>query len=120
MASHHGAIHDQAPGTNSANNYHQRGGGPSKEPEASPRETIAQDLATEQPSWLLSCYGHKREGPCDLTGDVSFEEAQWKFYSDRAAGIPDFKLVEEFKGAVASKERELRALKRAADSNQRL
>ena len=98
----------------------QKSGGP-KEPEPSnPRETIHQDFQNEQPLWRLSCYGHRREGPCDLTGDVSFEEARYKFYSDRAHGVPDYKLVEEFNSAVAAKERELRALKKAADTHQRL
>ena len=119
MASLTPQTHNQAPQSNNYNNQ-RGGGGGSKETEASPRETVATDFATEQPLWLLSCYGHRREGPCDLTGDVSFEEARWKFFSDRANGVPDYKLVEEFKGALAAKERELRALKRAADSNQRL
>lgn len=37
---------------------------------------VRTDMREEKPTWLLSCYGHARGGPNDLTGDVSFEEAR--------------------------------------------
>jgi len=70
--------------------------------------------------WPLSAYSHQRNGPNDLTGDVSFEEARWKHYSERAMGKPDYQLVQGFNAAAAAKERELRALKRCADTGQKL
>jgi hypothetical protein len=38
-------------------------------------------LQAERPLWTLSSYGHRRDGGNDLLGDVSFEEARWKFYT---------------------------------------
>jgi nucleoporin-like protein 2 len=38
---------------------------------------VRNDVQSEKPLWLLSCYSHAREGANDLTGDVSFEEVRW-------------------------------------------
>jgi hypothetical protein len=54
-----------------------RGGGGGRGGSEPPEEAIRTDMQTERPSWVLSCYGHERGGGCDLTGDVSFEEARW-------------------------------------------
>lgn len=40
------------------------------------KEVLRSDLKLERPLWVLSCYGHDRNGPNDLTGDVSPEEAR--------------------------------------------
>lgn len=38
------------------------------------RDVVRDDLIHQRPFWVLSCYGHAREGANDLTGDVSPEE----------------------------------------------
>lgn len=38
------------------------------------RDVARDDLVHQRPLWVLSCYGHTREGPNDLTGDISPEE----------------------------------------------
>ncbi len=54
-----------------------RGGKAAEAPKDS-WQVVSEDLTKEVPLWRLSCYGHQRDGPNDLTGDVSFEEARWK------------------------------------------
>ncbi len=50
-----------------------------------PSEVVPSDMsAAERPLWPLSCYAHQRYGPNDLRGDVSFEEARWRFVQVRA------------------------------------
>ncbi|GAX74526.1 hypothetical protein CEUSTIGMA_g1975.t1 [Chlamydomonas eustigma] len=85
------------------------------------RRVVPRDLQQELPQWKLSCYGHNRDGPNDITGDVSMEEARWKHIHDKnVLGKPDHKAAEEFRQAILAKDRELHTLKRAAESGQRL
>lgn len=41
------------------------------------KDTMRADGMGERPAWRLTCYGHERDGPNDLEGDVSFEELRW-------------------------------------------
>ncbi|XP_060210035.1 zinc finger CCCH domain-containing protein 16 isoform X1 [Lycium barbarum] len=51
------------------------------------RRQIVEDFNNEKPMWLLTCYGHRKNfGPCDITGDVSYEELRAAAYDDAKRG----------------------------------
>ena len=45
------------------------------------------DMKNERPGWPFSSYGHKREAPCDLIGDFSFEEVSADMEPCKATGL---------------------------------
>ncbi|KAL6873884.1 hypothetical protein ACP4OV_013966 [Aristida adscensionis] len=59
------------------------------------RQQIAEDFKSETPLWKLTCYAHLRNGPCDITGDISFEELRAKAYDQGRQGRPLQSIVEE-------------------------
>ncbi|XP_051199059.1 zinc finger CCCH domain-containing protein 46 [Lolium perenne] len=61
---------------------------------ASCRQQIADDFKNEAPLWKLTCYAHLRSGPCDITGDVSYEELRAKAYEQGKQGHPLQSIVE--------------------------
>ncbi|OEL33545.1 Zinc finger CCCH domain-containing protein 46 [Dichanthelium oligosanthes] len=52
------------------------------------RQQIAEDFKNETPLWKLTCYAHLRSGPCDIKGDISFEELRAKAYEEGRQGHP--------------------------------
>ncbi|CAM0909751.1 unnamed protein product [Alopecurus aequalis] len=58
------------------------------------RQQIADDFKNETPLWKLTCYAHLRSGPCDITGDVSYEELRAKAYEQGKQGHPLQSIVE--------------------------
>ncbi|KAF5842117.1 hypothetical protein DUNSADRAFT_9076 [Dunaliella salina] len=78
-----------------------------------PNEVVRQDMETEMPRWLLSCYGHQKGGPNDLKGDASVEEVRWMQHQEKLNGTPDFQLSTNFRGALLAKEKEIKALIKA-------
>mmetsp|Transcript_12146 Transcript_12146/g.31994 ORF Transcript_12146/g.31994 Transcript_12146/m.31994 type:complete len:268 (+) Transcript_12146:1286-2089(+) len=78
-----------------------------------PNDVVRQDMETEKPKWLLSCYGHQKLGPNDLKGDASMEEVRWMQYQEKMSGAPDFQMSSNFRGALLAKEKEMKALIKA-------
>nr|AET06166.1 CCCH-type zinc finger protein LIC [Zea mays] len=58
------------------------------------RQQIAEDFKNETPLWKLTCYAHLRSGPCDITGDISFEELRANAYEQGRQGHPLQSIVE--------------------------
>ncbi|KAJ1260770.1 hypothetical protein BS78_10G257400 [Paspalum vaginatum] len=58
------------------------------------RQQIAEDFKNETPLWKLTCYAHLRSGPCDIKGDISFEELRAKAYDEGRQGHPLQSIVE--------------------------
>ncbi|XP_062234171.1 zinc finger CCCH domain-containing protein 46 [Phragmites australis] len=58
------------------------------------RQQIADDFKNETPLWKLTCYAHLRSGPCDIKGDISFEELRAKAYEEGRQGHPLQSIVE--------------------------
>ncbi|CAN6176868.1 unnamed protein product [Urochloa humidicola] len=58
------------------------------------KQQIAEDFKNETPLWKLTCYAHLRSGPCDITGDISFEELRAKAYEEGRQGHPLQSIVE--------------------------
>ncbi|CAN6215704.1 unnamed protein product [Urochloa humidicola] len=58
------------------------------------RQQIAEDFKNEAPLWKLTCYAHLRSGPCDIKGDISFEELRAKAYEEGRQGHPLQSIVE--------------------------
>ncbi|KAI4970905.1 hypothetical protein ZWY2020_001819 [Hordeum vulgare] len=58
------------------------------------RQQISDDFKNEAPLWKLTCYAHLRSGPCDITGDISYEELRAKAYEEGKQGKPMQSIVE--------------------------
>uniref|UniRef100_A0ACD5ZFF0 Uncharacterized protein n=1 Tax=Avena sativa TaxID=4498 RepID=A0ACD5ZFF0_AVESA len=58
------------------------------------RQQISDDFKNETPLWKLTCYAHLRSGPCDITGDISYEELRAKAYEQGKQGHPLQSIVE--------------------------
>lgn len=56
------------------------------DPESCKRQII-EDLLHERPLWKLTCYGHVKNAPCDIGGDVSYEELRAVAYDDAKRGL---------------------------------
>ncbi|KAL6603271.1 hypothetical protein ACP70R_043632 [Stipagrostis hirtigluma subsp. patula] len=84
--------------------------GPAKQSEAAPppqaahtscadpescRQQVVEDFKNEAPLWKLTCYTHLKSGPCDIKGDISFEELRAKAYDQGRQGHPLQAIVEE-------------------------
>nr|QEX51161.1 zinc finger CCCH domain-containing protein 46 isoform X1 [Cymbidium ensifolium] len=57
------------------------------DPESCKRQ-ILEDFKNEAPLWKLTCYGHWKYLPCDIVGDLSYEELRANAYEDAKKGIP--------------------------------
>ncbi|KAK4727736.1 hypothetical protein R3W88_032653 [Solanum pinnatisectum] len=76
------------------------------------RRQIVEDFNNEKPLWLLTCYGHRKNGPCDITGDVSYEELRAAAYDDAKHGQSLMSIVERERSLVNSKVAEFENLLR--------
>ncbi|CAN1340559.1 Zinc finger CCCH domain-containing protein 16 [Linum perenne] len=67
------------------------------------KRLIAEDFEQERPIWKLTCYGHARNGPCDIVGDISYEELRAVAYDDAKRGINVQSIVERERNLSNSK-----------------
>ncbi|KAK4382851.1 Zinc finger CCCH domain-containing protein 46 [Sesamum angolense] len=67
------------------------------------RRVIVEDLENEKPLWKLTCYGHNRNGPCDIVGDISCEELRALAYDDAKQGKSLQFIIERERSLLNSK-----------------
>ncbi|KAL9226956.1 hypothetical protein vseg_002708 [Gypsophila vaccaria] len=67
------------------------------------KRLIAEDFQHERPLWKLTCYGHYKHLPCDISGDISPEELRAEAYSDAKRGLGIQAIVEKEKNLEKSK-----------------
>ncbi|KAH9614614.1 hypothetical protein KSS87_003471 [Heliosperma pusillum] len=67
------------------------------------KRLIAEDFQNETPLWKLTCYGHYKHLPCDITGDISYEELRAEAYNDAKRGLSIQAIVEREKNLEKSK-----------------
>ncbi|CAN6935807.1 unnamed protein product [Brassica oleracea] len=87
------------------------------------KRVIQEDLKNERPMWKLTCYAHCKHLPCDVSGDISYEELRAMAYEESKRGVPLQSIVERERNLqnakVAEFENFLRSPYRgAATSNQ--
>uniref|UniRef100_A0A7N0ZSI1 C3H1-type domain-containing protein n=1 Tax=Kalanchoe fedtschenkoi TaxID=63787 RepID=A0A7N0ZSI1_KALFE len=76
------------------------------------KKQIAEDFEHERPLWKLTCYSHHKYAPCDITGDVSYEELRMSAYDDAKSGMSLPAIVEKERGLLNAKLVEFEALLR--------
>lgn len=81
------------------------------DPESCKRE-IAEDFEHERPVWELTCYGHCKGAPCDINGDISYEELRAVAYDDAKRGLSLQSIVERERNLLNSKLTEFESLLR--------
>ncbi|XP_026426427.1 zinc finger CCCH domain-containing protein 16-like [Papaver somniferum] len=64
---------------------------------------IAEDFQQERPLWKLTCYGHCKDRPCDIVGDISYEEIRAAAYDDAKRGLPLPSIVERERNLLKTK-----------------
>lgn len=99
-ASHHSDSHIQS------------GNHKCTDPESCKR-VIIEDFEHERPSWKLTCYGHCKYAPCDISGDISYEELRAAAYDDAKRGLSLQSIVERERNALNFKLSELENLLRS-------
>ncbi|XP_042034313.1 zinc finger CCCH domain-containing protein 16-like [Salvia splendens] len=67
------------------------------------KRVILEDLENEKPLWKLTCYGHSRNGPCDIVGDISYDELRALAYDDAKHGKDIASIVERERNLLNSK-----------------
>ncbi|XP_015571904.1 zinc finger CCCH domain-containing protein 16 isoform X2 [Ricinus communis] len=67
------------------------------------KRQIAEDFQNEKPLWKLTCYGHSKNGPCDIGGDVSYEELRALAYDEAKHGLTLQSIVERERNLLSSK-----------------
>ncbi|CAI8617067.1 unnamed protein product [Vicia faba] len=72
------------------------------DPEICKRQ-IADDFEQEKPLWILTCYGHCKGAPCDIIGDISYEELRASAYEDAKKGMSLPLIVEKERNILKSK-----------------
>ncbi|KAL3535028.1 hypothetical protein ACH5RR_003489 [Cinchona calisaya] len=72
------------------------------DPESCKRQ-IVEDFENERPLWKLTCYGHSKYGPCDIVGDISYEELRTAAYDDAKRGLSLQSIVERERNLLNSK-----------------
>ncbi|KAL1324625.1 hypothetical protein HN51_034798 [Arachis hypogaea] len=72
------------------------------DPEVCKRQ-IAEDFKQERPLWILTCYGHSKGAPCDIVGDISYEELRAAAYEDAKRGMNLQSIVERERNTLNSK-----------------
>ncbi|KAG9450168.1 hypothetical protein H6P81_010133 [Aristolochia fimbriata] len=81
------------------------------DPEACKRQ-IVEDLQNERPLWKLTCYGHCKNRPCDVHGDISYEELRAQAYDDAKKGLSLQSIIEKERSLLNSKLIEFESLVR--------
>ncbi|RDX70719.1 Zinc finger CCCH domain-containing protein 16, partial [Mucuna pruriens] len=72
------------------------------DPEVCKRQ-IAEDFEQEKPLWVLTCYSHCKGAPCDIVGDISYEELRASAYEDAKRGMSLQSIVEKERNILKSK-----------------
>eukprot|EP01018_Ginkgo_biloba_P034058 Gb_18683 [translate_table: standard] len=67
------------------------------------KQLIVEDFKNERPLWKLTCYGHWKYLPCDISGDISYEELRAAAYDDARRGLPLQQIVQRETGLFNSK-----------------
>ncbi|KAJ0985219.1 hypothetical protein J5N97_003575 [Dioscorea zingiberensis] len=67
------------------------------------KHQIADDFKNEAPLWKLTCYSHCKYGPCDISGDVSYEELRAAAYEDAKRGLSLQSIVDRERNLLNSK-----------------
>ncbi|XP_056162599.1 zinc finger CCCH domain-containing protein 16-like [Syzygium oleosum] len=77
------------------------------------KRLIVEDFEHERPSWKLTCYGHCKYAPCDISGDISYEELRSAAYDDAKRGLSLQSIVERERNALNFKLTEFENLLRS-------
>lgn len=72
------------------------------DPESCKRQ-MKEDFDKEKPLWNLTCYGHVRNGPCDIVGDISYEELRALAYEDAKSGLSVQSIIEKERSLLKAK-----------------
>ncbi|CAK9167818.1 unnamed protein product [Ilex paraguariensis] len=67
------------------------------------KSQIKEDFEHERPLWKLTCYGHRKNGPCDIVGDISYEELRATAYDDAKRGLSLDLIVQRERSLLNSK-----------------
>ncbi|XVE71952.1 hypothetical protein DITRI_Ditri10aG0192200 [Diplodiscus trichospermus] len=67
------------------------------------KRIIVEDFEHERPLWKLTCYSHWKNSPCDIVGDVSYEELRAAAYDDAKSGLSMQSIVERERNLLNSK-----------------
>ncbi|KAG9140847.1 hypothetical protein Leryth_010390 [Lithospermum erythrorhizon] len=67
------------------------------------KRQIAEDFRNEKPMWRLTCYGHVKNGPCDIVGDTSYEELRAAAYDEAKRGMNIQSIIERERISVQAK-----------------
>ncbi|CAI9779857.1 unnamed protein product [Fraxinus pennsylvanica] len=79
------------------------------DPESCKRQMI-EDFENERPVWKLTCYGHNKNGPCDIVGDISYEELRASAYDEAKRGLSLQSIIDRERSLVNSKLVEFQSL----------
>ncbi|KAH9806602.1 zinc finger CCCH domain-containing protein 16 [Citrus sinensis] len=66
------------------------------------KRIIAEDFELERPLWKFTCYGHWKNAPCDIVGDISYEELRAAAYDDAKRGSSLHSIVERERNLLNS------------------
>ncbi|XP_071717178.1 zinc finger CCCH domain-containing protein 16 [Rutidosis leptorrhynchoides] len=107
------------PGENTWSRFAQKNGGTSAAPQKKDNQSAAanhvctdsesckrqmrEDFEHEKPLWKLTCYGHAKYGPCDIVGDLSYEELRAAVYDEAKRGASIQSIVEKERSLLSSK-----------------
>ncbi|KAK1399329.1 Zinc finger CCCH domain-containing protein 16 [Heracleum sosnowskyi] len=72
------------------------------DPESCKRQ-MKEDFEKEKPLWNLTCYGHVKNGLCDIVGDISYEELRALAYEDAKSGLTVQSIVEKERSLLQAK-----------------
>ncbi|PON55184.1 hypothetical protein TorRG33x02_300070 [Trema orientale] len=64
---------------------------------------IAQDFEQEAQLWRFTCYGHWKHAPCDIVGDISYEELRAAAYDYKRSGLSLSSIVAREQNLLNSK-----------------
>ncbi|KAE8675009.1 Zinc finger C-x8-C-x5-C-x3-H type family protein [Hibiscus syriacus] len=67
------------------------------------KRIIAEDFEHEKPLWKLTCYSHWKNSPCDIVGDVSYEELRAAAYDDAKRGLSLQSIIERERNLLNAK-----------------
>ncbi|KAE8657963.1 zinc finger CCCH domain-containing protein 16-like isoform X2 [Hibiscus syriacus] len=67
------------------------------------KRIIAEDFEHERPLWKLTCYSHWKNSPCDIVGDVSYEELRAAAYDDAKRGLHLQSIIERERNLLSAK-----------------